>query len=286
MKIFTFLFLIISLINIASAQDELRDQKKITLKDGSQLIGRIIEEDSQMIRFRTTGGIEMEIDKNQIEKTEDIEVQVEADMVPGRRGYQVGDHELLIMPTAYTMEQGQSYFSSYELVFLNYSYAPSNSTHIGAFTLFPIYSDFLETLTFGVKQKYVNENTFKAAGWITYTPKPSVITIGTVFSIGDGPDGLHLGIATANSLEREDADKDKWEWFYMAGYRLDVSQKIALIAEYTNSSSGTEGGFNGLISIGVRFRGENNTWDLAGVRPLESTEDFLLAPLLKATFLF
>ena len=68
---FSFLFLIISLIGIASAQNELSDQKKITLKDGSQLIGRVIEEDSQMIRFRTAGGIEMEINKSQIEKIEE-----------------------------------------------------------------------------------------------------------------------------------------------------------------------------------------------------------------------
>jgi hypothetical protein len=184
------------------------------------------------------------------------------------------------------MEKGQTYFSDYELFFLNVSYAPTNSTHISAFTLFPITSDFVETITLGVKQKYVDEATFKAAAWGTYTPKPNLITIGTVFSIGDGPDGLHLGIATANSLDREDENKDKWEWIYMAGYRIDVSQKIAIIGEYTNTSSGTEGDFNGLISIGVRFRGENNTWDLAGIRPLESTGDFMFFPLLKATFLF
>jgi hypothetical protein len=60
---------------------------------------------------------------------------------------------------------------------------------------------------------------------------------------------------------------------------------LAFLAEYTNLKTGIEEGFNGLLSIGIRFQGESTSWDLAGVRPLESTGDFLFFPLLKATFL-
>ena len=200
--------------------------------------------------------------------------------------YQAGDHELMLMPTAYTMEQGKSYFTDYELFFLNYTYGVTNTTHLSVFTLFPITKDFLETLTFGAKQQYLSNEAFKAALWTTYTPKISVLTLGTVFSIGANPDGLHLGFSMANSLEREDSNADQWEWIYMVGYRLDVSKKISIMAEYTNSSSAIEGDFNGLLSLGVRFRGESIAWELGGVRPLENTgDDFLFFPLLKATFL-
>ena len=58
------------------------------------------------------------------------------------------------------------------------------------------------------------------------------------------------------------------------------------MAEYTNFSTAAEDGFNGIISIGFRFIGESVAWELAGVRPLESTGDFVFAPLLKATVLF
>jgi hypothetical protein len=192
---------------------------------------------------------------------------------------------LLLMPTAYTMQSGQSYLSNYELFFLNYSYAPSNSTHISAFTLFPITKEFIDTFTFGVKQKYLNNESVKAALWGTYTPKISVLTFGTVLSFGSGPDGLHVGISTANSLDTDNSS-DSWELIYMAGYRLDTSRKISLILEYTNFSSAVDQNFNGLLSLGIRFRGQNITWDLAGIRPLESAEDLFLIPLLKATFLF
>lgn len=198
--------------------------------------------------------------------------------------YQIGDHELLIMPTAYTMEQGKSYFTDYELFFLNYTYAVTNTTHLSAFTLFPVTNDFLQSFTIGAKQQYLNNEAFKAALTATFTPKDGIVTFGTVFSIGKTPAGLHLGVSTASSLD-PDESSGHWEWIYMAGYRIDVSRKIAIIAEYENFSSAVNEDFGGLLSLGVRFRGESMTWDLAGVRPLENTGDFLFAPLLKATFL-
>jgi hypothetical protein len=197
--------------------------------------------------------------------------------------YQVSDHELLLMPTAYTMEQGKSYLTDYELFLLNYTYAISPSTHLGVFTLFPITKDFLETFTLGAKQKYLNSDFIKAALWTTYTPKISGLTLGTVFSFGKAANGLHLGISTASEFE---TSEKHWELIYMLGYRYDFSQKFSLLAEYTNFSSFIKEDFNGLISIGIRFRGESIAWELAGVRPLESTGDFLFFPLLKATFLF
>ncbi len=227
----------------------------------------------------------MEIKKDLIEKIENVESDVEMEVESVNRKYQIGDHELLIMPTAYTMQAGQSYFSNYELFFLNYSYAPTNTTHLSAFTLFPITSDFVETITLGVKQQFLNFDNAKAALWATYTPKPSLVFIGTVFSIGANPDGLHVGLSIANSLDRDDKNKDKWELVFMLGYRLDVSEKIAIIGEYTNFTRAVEEDFGGLLSLGVRFRGKSNTWDLAAVRPLESTGDFIFFPLLKATFL-
>jgi len=196
--------------------------------------------------------------------------------------YQPGDHELLLMPTAYTMEKGQSYFSDYELVFLNYSYAVSSGTHLAVFTMFPVTTDFLETLTFGAKQLYVNDDFVKAAVWVTFTPKVSGLTIGSVFSFGKPSNGFHLGLGTASSFEERTAE---WPLVIMAGYRVDISGTLSLLAEYTNAKAAIDEGFNGLLSIGLRFRGETISWELGGLRPLETTGDFLFLPLLKATLL-
>ncbi|MEJ2635945.1 MAG: hypothetical protein P8184_11710 [Calditrichia bacterium] len=194
--------------------------------------------------------------------------------------YRVGDHELLLMPTGYTMPKGQSYFSDYELFLLNYTYAVTPRTHAGVFTLFPITDDFLETFTVGVKQNYYRAEKAAFAVWATFTPKISGLTLGNVFSLGKPSNSLHLGISAATEV-----DDEGWEFIYMVGYRRDVSRKVSLIAEYTNFSSFVEEDFNGMISLGLRFRSEDISWELAGVRPLESTGDLLFVPLLKATIL-
>ena len=196
--------------------------------------------------------------------------------------YQVGDHELLLMPTAFTMEKGKSYISDYELVFLNYTYAVSSRTHLGVFTLFPVTKDFIETTTLGFKQKFTNAEFINSAIWVTYTPKISGLTLGAVASIGKISNGFHLGLSSATELE---GGSKNWEIIYMLGYRYDISQKLSLIAEYTNFSSFIEEDFNGLISLGIRFRGQSISWDLAAVRPLESTGDLIALPLVKATYL-
>lgn len=197
--------------------------------------------------------------------------------------YQVGDHELLFMPTAYTMNQGSSYFSFYELFFLNFVYAPTHTTHIGLFTLFPVTSEFIETASLGLKQQYVQVNNVAGAVWATYTPKNSWIILGNVFSIGSARSGLHLGLGTVSDLDEENSD---WELIYMIGYRHDLSKKTSLMVEYTNTETSIEEDFNGLISIGFRFRSESVSWEIGGFRPLEDTGDLFLLPMFKGTFLF
>lgn len=56
-----------------------------------------------------------------------------AGTVLSAREYAPGDHELVFMPTAYTMNTGEVYFSDYEPISLNSVFALTNSTHIGFF---------------------------------------------------------------------------------------------------------------------------------------------------------
>ena len=116
------------------------------------------------------------------------------------REYQVGDHELCLMPTAYTMPVGSTYFTDYELFFLNFTFAPTNRTHVGFFTLFPVTTDFLQTFSVGVKQNYVKKENFESAAWFAYTPEIEGISIGNVVSISKENSSLHLGISAINGF--------------------------------------------------------------------------------------
>jgi hypothetical protein len=195
--------------------------------------------------------------------------------------YQPGDHELFLMPTAYTMEQGSAYFSSFELIFLNFTYAPTSTTHIGAFFLFPVTSSFLETITLGLKQNYYRSDYFQSALWGSYTIKNGLYTVGNVVSAGAKSASFHFGLAFTGETE-----KGNNALLFLLGGRADFSSKLSGIVEYTNAKELLDEDFKGILSFGICFRGESTSWELAGIRPLAYTGDLLLIPFLKATFLF
>jgi len=195
--------------------------------------------------------------------------------------YQVGDHELFLMPTAYTMPKGSAYFTDYELFFLNYTRALTPTTHVGVFSLFPVTTHFLKTLTLGIKQQYFSSPTFKSAVWANYTPKVSGFMLGNVLSIGRHGSHLHLALSGATTNDVED-----WEFVYMLGVDMKTSNRLSVMAEYTNTSSLVEDDFRGLLSLGVRFRSTKMAWELAGIRPIQSSGEFLFFPFLKGTLYF
>ena len=198
------------------------------------------------------------------------------------RDYQVGDHELFAMPTAYTMPAGNTYFTDYELVFLNFTFAPTNRTHVGFFTLFPVVTEFLETFSIGAKQNYLKTERLESAAWFAYTAEIDGFSIGNVLSISKESSSFHLGISGLKAL-----DEKKWEYLFMAGGKIDVSERTACIVEYETTSSAWDTDFSGLISFGIRFKGKQVAWDIAGVRPLmKDTGNLLFLPYIKATVYF
>jgi hypothetical protein len=207
--------------------------------------------------------------------------QEEIPIDSSRARYYPGDHELMLMPTAYTMESGDGYFSNYEILFLNFTYAPTSRTHIGTFFFFPVVTSFYETITLGVKQNYLKTDFVQAALWGSYTLKNGLYTIGSVFSLGDKDRAnFHAGFGYAGESNNN-------IFLILLGARFNLSPKISTILEYTNAKELLDQDFNGLFTFGIRFRGESSSWELAAIRPLASTGgEFLFLPLLKASFYF
>jgi len=197
--------------------------------------------------------------------------------------YRPGDHELLLMPSAYTMEKGQSYFSDYEIFLINYTYAITGRTQLSVLSLFfPIQAGFLQTFTMGIKQNYYRAPGVASAAWLTLTPWRGLLNIGNVLSLGSRGKSLHIGLGALTARGTE-----HWELTYLLGGRYDISRKFSLLAEYTNSKTGFDTNSNGFLSLGIRFRGKDIAWDFAGVRPLNATYSTLpFVPLIKATVVF
>jgi hypothetical protein len=195
--------------------------------------------------------------------------------------YHPGDNELLLMPTAYTMPQGNSYFSDYELLLLNYSYAVTSSTHLSAFSIFPVTTQFYESFTIGLKQKIFNNESIQSALYGTFTPNGTTFSIGDVISIGEAKKSFHFSLAYLKLFEKE-----KPLWVFMAGLRIDPSEKSSIIFEYENVSMADESGSAGMLTLGFRIRSANMSWEIAGMRPLQYSGDLLFIPLLKVGYYF
>lgn len=200
--------------------------------------------------------------------------------------YRTGDHELLAMPTAYTLPAGTGYFTDYEAFLLNFAYAPLNRTHIGLFTMFPVSSDFINTLTIGVKQNFFKSKIFQSAVYGTLTPKESMYILGAVFSLGKPTFGFHLAISYAGDYGGE---KVEGSFLFSAGARYDFKENFAGIVEYhsPNNSSVIEMlSEYSMILLGLRFHFEYTSWEIGGFRPTSFDNDIVLYPYLKGTYYF
>ena len=148
--------------------------------------------------------------------------------------------------------------------------------------MFPVTTDFLQTFSVGAKQNYIKKENFESAAWFAYTPEIEGISIGNVVSISKENSSLHLGISTITA-----SDAKEWEYLFMGGGKMDISERTAFIVEYGTSNSLIEDEFSGMMLLGFRFKGNRVAWDIAGVRPLsEDTGNLLFLPFIKATVYF
>jgi len=203
-------------------------------------------------------------------------------LVISSQTYYSGDHELFLMPTAETMPKGSFYFADYELLIINFTYAPTSSTHVGVYTIFPVVAEFLETVTVSVKQRYLNTQSFRSAAWFTYSPKSNFFSVGNSISIGKQKTNFHLGIGALTVFD----DTSDWELVYMAGVKFRASSRLSLLAEYTNFSTLIDEDYYGFVSIGVRIHWSKAALDIGGFRPLEDSGDLILIPIVKFTIFF
>jgi hypothetical protein len=197
------------------------------------------------------------------------------------QGFRPGDHELIMFPTAYTMPQGNSYFTDYELFLLNYTYAITNRTHIGVFTMFPMVKEFYNTVTFGVKQNYLRFNSFQSAFYFSFTVKGGGIILGNAFSFGEISNGVTVNIFYMGSLETSNDNNIG----FSLGYRIDPTENTSVLGELSYGMGGSEGV---LFTLGFRLRSKHLSWEIGATRPLDSDfgSDILAIPLLKATYYF
>ncbi|MBW6513520.1 MAG: hypothetical protein K0B87_02055 [Candidatus Syntrophosphaera sp.] len=155
----------------------------------------------------------------------------EADSIKADPQYLSADQALFVMPTAYTMPRGTSALTSFELLILQYTYAPTDRIHLSAGTVFPITFDLLRSFTLGGKINYLRKDGIQAAFYGSFTPDVEVriANIGHVLSIGDPHRSLHFSVSKPFG---EYEDILEGGFVFGLGGIADLSKRVAAIGEF------------------------------------------------------
>lgn len=251
----------------------------ITLKDGSTLIGRVLEVTPTVVRFRSAVG-ESNIPRDAI-------VSVRVSAAAGAHGGEYWPEDpsrtrLFFAPTGRMLRQGEGYFSDAYIFFPSFQGGLSDRFTIGAGM------SIIPGVGFGEQLYYLTPKVGLLAG-----PRVNVAVGALVAGIGTlsdvGPVGIGYGVATFGG---EDASVSAGAGFgfdrnstsqalLMLGGSTRVARSIALVTEnyvYTGSGSTV------LASGGIRFMGEKLAVDLAGFTTGES--EIPLVPYLAFIYRF
>jgi hypothetical protein len=231
----------------------------ITLKDGSTLIGRVLEVTPTVVRFRSAVG------ESSIPREAIVSVRVSAAGSSHGGEYWPEDPSrtrLFFAPTGRMLRQGEGYFSDAYVFFPSFQGGLSDRVTIGGgMSLIP---------GLGIDEQvfYVTPKVGLMSG-----PNVNVAVGALVAGVGtisdEGPFGIGYGVATFGG---EDANVTAGAGFgfarsstsqalLMLGGSTRVSRNIAFVSEnylYTGNASSV------LLSGGIRFLGEKLAVDLAG----------------------
>ncbi len=198
---------------------------------------------------------------------------------------QTASNGLFAMPTAYTLPKGTQSVSSYELVFLQYSYSLTNTTHISAFSVFPFTVEaFTNSFAVGVKQQIFKNDKIALAGTASFLPESRVFAFMGLASVGNPDGAVHVGFGRGGTF-----DVDGSGFLILLGANKKTSQKMSVMAEFISSSEAIDTDFKGLFSIGGRYRTfEGLAIDFGVMRPVTTIDmgGFIALPILKATYEF
>ncbi|HOC95814.1 MAG TPA: hypothetical protein PK802_04155 [Candidatus Cloacimonadota bacterium] len=215
--------------------------------------------------------------------------------------FYAANQSVFVIPTAYMMPKGSSSFTDYELVILQFSFAPSNRLHLSAGMGFPYNVEMAKTITAGAKFNYFQAPSMESAAWGTFTPIEEVYTLGNVVSFGNnsgnGGGSLHLA-----GMLYGDMDKPDYLWAVLGtGGIVRISNRVNGMVDMifpplrvkdrsddTDSEYDDESDNYGVFIAGVRIKGKMLSVDLGGMRFVGDGDhgDILLMPFVKASIMF
>ncbi len=261
----SFLSLVFLLVLHSAAQEDTSRSERlqrITLRDGSEIIGTVESKDSASIRFRTLSSISMTIPKGEVKEIELLSGEV----VGGEyRRLDPNQTRLLFAPNARSLKAGQGYFSAYEIFFPFLAVGVADFMSLsGGISLFPGTSDQLFYLAPKVRALHLKN--FDLAAGVLY-----VNTTGG----GNNGAGILYGVGTYGGANEALTVGLGWGFaegelenkpILLLGGEVRLSSSIKLISENWIASN-----FDvTTLSLGVRFFGDKVAADIGLVYPAGS----------------
>lgn len=228
--------------------------KTIVLKDGSELIGHIRDEDTLKIKFETLSGTMVDIKRNQI-KT----------IVNERSDYFIGDDpnktRLFFAPTGRNLKQGTGYFSVTELFFPTIAFGITDFfTAAGGISIVPGLDAQIYYLN--GKARILHIKNLDLSAGLLYTNATSNDESGLTvpYAVGTyGTNNSSLSLGVGISLQRLDGDESSGSYpMFMLGGETKLSYSVKLISE---NWIPTEPESVKFFSLGVRFFGKRLAGD-------------------------
>jgi hypothetical protein len=232
---------------------------RLSLMDGSEIVGTILKEDSAQVEFQSISKISMLVPRNQIKM-----------IVPLRGGVVDGEFRrsdpnytrLFFAPTGRALKNGQGYFSAYEIFFPFVAIGIGDIvTLAGGMSLIPGASN--QIFYFAPKITPLHLQNFDLSAGVLY-----INALGSGFSGG----GIFYGVGTYGSSDHAVTVGLGWGFaggeiankpILLLGGELRLSNSIKLISENW-IPPGTD---LVVYSFGFRFFGDNLAADLGFIRP-------------------
>jgi hypothetical protein len=276
MKYFLVLLIVLGLTVSVFAQEESIQISTIYLTDGSKLVGTIISQTSDAIKFNTTAGVELTIDRSKIKKIE----KTEGTWHKGEfRRYDPNQTRLFFAPTARSLKAGKGYFSIYEIFFPMLSVGVADFfTLSGGMSLFPGAEQQL--LYVAPKVRFLESEKFSLAGGVLYMSAFSEVDFGIFYGVttyGTPAASVTAGLGWGFA-EGETADKP----FVMLGGEVQLSGSLKLITENW-FPPGTD---VSIFSFGLRFFGESLAGDFGLITTSEAGDGFPFLPWIGFVYNF
>jgi hypothetical protein len=270
----------------AQASPELRERLRtmdstivvtVSTIDGSSIVGRVVAANDSSIQVQTSGGL-LTIPFASIRTVQTASQRAAEGWFPNPNATR-----LFFAPTGQMLEQGEGYFSVYELFFPGVAYGVTDNFTIGGgVSVFPSGVDdqiYYVTPKIGMR---VGEKVHLSAG---------VLAGGVIGGEGDFA-GIFYGVGTYGTGDASvtgglgygfAGDDVTSEPLAMIGGERRISRRIALVTEnyFVTSAVGDP-----LVSGGVRFMSEKLTVDFGLFKLIGDNNDVPLFPWLGFVFKF